>query len=254
MGAWGVGIFSDDVAETVRFHYKDLIGDGFTGKQATQILIEEFGKEMDTEDTLVFWLSLAAIQWKLGRLQDEVKTKAIEIIVSGVELERWKDDPKLKKKRQEVLNKLKEQLNSPQPSPKKVPKRFVEKTNLKIGDAISYRLLSGKYIILKVVEIAEEWTGDTHPIFVICDWVGETIPTKNEIDDLPLLEWTWVNGKKELKELSILRAGKKDNPEKRIQLIAEGVRIDKHQTEKASKTLIYWKEFDKILKQYYNIS
>ncbi|MFJ7828497.1 hypothetical protein [Psychrobacillus sp. NPDC096623] len=57
-----------------------------------------------------------------------MKDKAIEIIDNGVDLERREEDPKLMKKREAVLLKLKEQLNSPQPQAKKVPKRFVADT------------------------------------------------------------------------------------------------------------------------------
>lgn len=39
MGEWGVGIFSDDVAETVRFLFNDFIN-GYTAEEATQMLVE----------------------------------------------------------------------------------------------------------------------------------------------------------------------------------------------------------------------
>ncbi|WP_230504969.1 hypothetical protein [Sutcliffiella rhizosphaerae] len=63
----------------------------------------------------------ALIQWKLGRLQEEIKNKALQIIDRGNDLEHWEEDPKLKKKRETVLLQLKGQLNSPQPQAKKVP-------------------------------------------------------------------------------------------------------------------------------------
>lgn len=160
MGAWGVAILSDDIAEDVNFRYKDLLGDNYSNEEASRIVIEEYLNELDDEEITAFWLSFALIQWKLGRLQEEVKNKALQIIDSGSDLERSEEDPKLKKKRESVLLKLKEQLNSPQPQAKKVPKRFVSETTLKAGDAISYELLSGDYIILKVIGIIEQWTGD----------------------------------------------------------------------------------------------
>lgn len=124
MGAWGVAILSDDIAEDVSFRYKDLLGDTYSNEKASRIVIEEFQNELDNDEITVFWLSFALIQWKLGRFQEEVKYKALQIIESGTDLERWEEDPKLKK-REAVLIKLKEQLYSPQPQAKKVPKRFV---------------------------------------------------------------------------------------------------------------------------------
>lgn len=35
MGAWGVAILSDDIAEDISFRFKDLLGDNFTNEEAT---------------------------------------------------------------------------------------------------------------------------------------------------------------------------------------------------------------------------
>jgi hypothetical protein len=119
MGTWRTAIFSDDVAADVRDRFRELVGDGHAVEQATQILLEEFADELEDEDSgSVVWLALATVQWKLGRLQEEVKRKAIEIIDSGEDLKRWEDEPNLLKKRRDVLEKLKEQLNSPTLPPK----------------------------------------------------------------------------------------------------------------------------------------
>ncbi|MGE6204228.1 hypothetical protein [Guptibacillus hwajinpoensis] len=168
MGAWGVAIFSDDIAEDISLRYKDLLGDNYSSEEASKIVIDEFDSELDEEEITTFWISFALIQWKLGRLQDEVKVKALQVIDSGDDLIRWDEDPKLKQKRETVLLKLKEQLNSTQPEAKEVRKRFISETFLKAGDAISYRLLSESYIILKVIDILEEWNGDRYPLFEIC--------------------------------------------------------------------------------------
>ncbi|WP_028390725.1 hypothetical protein [Bacillus cihuensis] len=250
MGAWGVAVLSDDIAEDVSFRYKDLLGDNYSNEEASKIVIEEFQNELDDEEITAFWLSFALIQWKLGRLQEQVKNKALQIIDRGTDLERWEEDPKLKKKREAVLLKLKEQLNSPQPKAKKVPMRFVTDTYLKTGDAISYQLLTGDYIILKVIGIIEQWTGDRYPLFEICDWEGKVIPTKEHISQLPLKEWTLGNGNKEMNKLAIFPAGKRDDPTKRIKVVAENVKIKLDM--EAPYTLFTWKEFDEKLKRFYH--
>lgn len=120
MGAWGVAILSNDIAEDISFIYKDLLGDKYSNEDASKIVINEFLNDLDDDEITTFWLSLALIQWKLGRLQEDVKTKALHIIESGIDLEHWEEDLKVKKKREVVLLKLKDQLNSPQPETKKV--------------------------------------------------------------------------------------------------------------------------------------
>ena len=251
MGIWGAAILSDDVAEDVSFRYKDLLGENYSNEEASKVVIKEFQHELDDEEITVFWLSFALIQWKLGRLQEEVKHKAIEIIDSGVDLERWEEDPKLHKKRESVLLKLKEQLQSPQSPAKRIPKRFVTETFLKAGDAISYELVSGNFILLKVIGIIEQGTGDKYPLFEICDWIGKEIPPKKQVSELELRKWTWENGHQELNALAIFPAGKRDNPIKRVQVVAEGIKtvLDME----APSIALTWKAFDENLKAFYHV-
>ncbi|EJR26152.1 hypothetical protein IIG_05474 [Bacillus cereus VD048] len=109
MGAWGVAILSDDIAKDIQLIYKDLLGNEYSNEEASRIVIEEYQTELDDEEIIVFWLAFACIQWKLGRLQENVKLEALQIIESGADLSRWEDEPKLQRKREVVLNKLREQ-------------------------------------------------------------------------------------------------------------------------------------------------
>lgn len=180
-----------------------------------------------------------------------VRSGTFPFIESGADLERWEEDPKLKKKREAVLLKLKEQLNSPQPQAKKVPKRFVCDTTLKEGEAISYQLLSGDYIILKVIGIIEQWTGDRYPLFELCDWVGRDIPSKEHINQLDVKKETFENGNQKLNKLAIFSVGKRDDPTKRIKVIAENTRIRLDM--EPPYTLLTWKELDGYLTEYHQI-
>ncbi|AFQ17266.1 MULTISPECIES: hypothetical protein [Bacillus cereus group] len=245
MGAWGVAILSDDIAKDIQLIYKDLLGNEYSNEEASRVVIDEYQTELDDEEILVFWLAFAYIQWKLGRLQDNVKHEALQIIESGADLARWEEEPTLQRKREVVLNKLREQLHSPQPQAKKIPKRFIANTSLKAGDAVSYELVSGKYIILKVIEIIEEWYGDRYPLFEICDWEGKEIPSKEQIDQLDLKKRIYEDGKQEIIKLAIYPSGKRDNPEKRIQVVAEDVNVVLDI--EPPYDLICWKEFDEHL-------
>ncbi|KXY46787.1 hypothetical protein ABEY48_05135 [Bacillus mycoides] len=242
MGAWGVAILSDDIAKDIQLIYKDLLGNEYSNEEASRIVIEEYLTELDDEEIIVFWLAFACIQWKLGRLQENVKLEALQIIESGADLSRWEDEPKLQRKREVVLNKLREQLHSPQPQAKKVPKRFIANTSLKAGDAVSYELVSGNYIILKVIEIIEEWYGDRYPLFEMCDWEGKEIPSKEQIDQLDLKKRIYEDGKQEIIKLAIYSSGKRDTPAKRIQVVAEDINVVLDI--EPPYDLICWKAFD----------
>ncbi|MGE6346421.1 hypothetical protein ACQKIY_18120 [Bacillus mycoides] len=242
MGAWGVAILSDDIAKDIQLIYKDLLGNEYSNEEASRIVIEEYQTGLDDEEIIVFWLAFACIQWKLGRLQENVKLEALQIIESGADLSRWEDEPTLQRKREVVLNKLREQLHSPQPQAKKVPKRFIANTSLKAGDAVSYELVSGNYIILKVIEIIEEWYGDRYPLFEMCDWEGKEIPSKEQIDQLDLKKRIYEDGKQEIIKLAIYPSGKRDTPAKRIQVVAEDINVVLDI--EPPYDLICWKAFD----------
>lgn len=70
----------------------------------------------DPDEGPVFWLALAATQWKTGRLEDAVKAKALDIIDNDVGLHvREEAGAAQLRKRKAVLRTLREQLTSPQP-------------------------------------------------------------------------------------------------------------------------------------------
>ncbi|HDW8007991.1 TPA: hypothetical protein RM482_004939 [Bacillus cereus] len=245
MGAWGVAILSDDIAEDIKLLYKDLLANEYSNEDASRIVIEEYKNELDNEETIVFWLVFASIQWRLGRLQENVKQEALQIIESGADLARWEEEPKLQKKREVVLNKLREQLHSRQPEAKKVPKRFIANTSLKAGDAVSYELVLGSCIILKVIEIIEEWHGDRYPLFEICDWEVNEVPSKEQINQFGLKKRIYEDGKQEMMKLAIYPSGKRDNPTKRMQIVAENVKVVLNVG--TPYTVMSWKELDNYL-------
>ncbi len=67
--AWALGtaVFSDDTACDVRDGYVDLLSDGLSGPEATKKLLREWSASLkDPDEAPVFWLALAATQWKYG--------------------------------------------------------------------------------------------------------------------------------------------------------------------------------------------
>src|SRR4051794_1625008 len=117
MGVFGTAVFSDDDAADIREDYRDSIGDGMSGPDATDKILSEYSGQAEES---VMWLALAATQWKGGRLEERVKKRAIEIIDAGSDLNRWQDNPSLIAKRKVVLEKLRSQLLSPQPPTTKI--------------------------------------------------------------------------------------------------------------------------------------
>ncbi|MDF2679107.1 MAG: hypothetical protein K0R47_297 [Brevibacillus sp.] len=247
MGAWGPAIFSDDIACDIRDEYKDLLGDGHTGEAATNILLERWEDEInDPEIGIVFWLALSATQWKVGRLEEWVKTKAIEVIENGSDLQRWRaeGDPKLVKQRETALLKLKEKLNQPQSQPKKIKKAYKSATDLDVGDAISYRLLSGQYVVFRVIGHHED-AGGIDPICEVCDWIGQQIPPKEDLESLPFITGKWGVSQFILGQLS-----KKEYPNHRTQLVAKGTRP--HQQWR-NPSVFLWRTLDRQFEEQFDL-
>jgi hypothetical protein len=142
MGAWGTAIFSDDTAADTRDLFTDLVAEGLTPTEATERLVAEGELLSDKDEANVFWLALAATQWKLGRLIDTVRDRALAIIDSGSNLRRWEQDSprSVVTQRKKQLAELREQLLSPQPAPRKLKARVKASTDFQPGDIVSFRL------------------------------------------------------------------------------------------------------------------
>ena len=80
MGAWSKSLYGNDTTCDVRDSYKSLLQEGMNDKDASNRVISEFSEEPDELDCLLCWVALADTQWSLGRLEPDVKEKALEAI------------------------------------------------------------------------------------------------------------------------------------------------------------------------------
>jgi len=205
MGAWGTGLYQDDTTCDIKDTYVNLLKVGYTNIDATNYLIEHNTDTLsDEEEAPLFWFALADTQHKYGRLLPEVKDEALKYIDLGTDLERWKDTKKQYYKRKDVLDKLKEKLNSPQPKERKVTKLKMNRAIFKVGDIILCKLndkslidsqLYNKYSLIKVIGIARWNIGSLprdkyyheHEIIGVFDWDGDNVPDEKCINNLKLI-------------------------------------------------------------------
>ncbi|MFI5490510.1 hypothetical protein [Micromonospora echinaurantiaca] len=184
MGAWGPGLFSDDVACDVRDEYRELLEDGVNDDEATRRMLDSYAAALDDPDTATFvWLALAVTQSKLGRLDPTVRDRAVAAIDSGADLERWSDNPRLADKRREVLGKARAQLTGPQPQRRKVRRPSRHVTDLQPGDILRYQAATGNLALLRVARIDVKRHA-VAPVLVALHVTGTHIPTQPELDSL----------------------------------------------------------------------
>lgn len=196
MGAWGVALFSDDLAADVRDDFRVLIGDGLSAAEATAALRAEYASSLeDPVEAPVFWLALAVAQWKLGRLEAETLAQALQVIEDGSDLARW-DAPKDRQRRASVLEKTRAELLSPQPRAKKVPRTIREANDWDVGEMIGFRLLSGNWTLLRVIGHHID-KGGRFAICELLDWQGTEFPTPEAAAQLPIRQEPVPDGLKQ---------------------------------------------------------
>lgn len=242
MGAWGTALFSDDTAADVRDGYRDLVGDGFSGPEATDKLVQEWAEVLsDPDEAAVFWLALASTQWKCGRLEPRVKATALSIIEEETDLRRWREqaDAKLLNKRKAVLAKLRAELLAAQPPEKRLPKRFRDSCDWETGEIVSYRLLSGRLTLFRVIGFHTD-KGGTSPVCERLDWSGTVAPPEEALKNVKGKGPQFLLGRTSAKELPVDRV-------QRLGINVPTKRIP------AGPTVFLWSLLDSQLKDIFGI-
>lgn len=198
MGAWGTSLYANDSASDIRGDYVDKLKRGKTNAEATQELIEENRDQLaDEEEGPLFWFALADTQWNYGRLLPEVKERALSLIPLGQEDERWREAGEKKAAAwKNTLDTLKKKLETPQPPEKKVYRYRLYRCKWQLGDVFAYRFSSpyseecgyyGKYIAFRKASEYRWWPGHIVPVILIYNWIGDQVPTLEELANLDFL-------------------------------------------------------------------
>lgn len=165
MGIWGVRLYQNDVALDTKEEYIQLLRGGNSDEEALKKVVDK-NKEIinDEIDGPVFWLALAETMWKMGRLTEEVKQKALKVIEDGEDIKNWKElaeFPEQIKTRQNELNRIKEKLNKEMPKARKLKKEVGFNCGWKNGDVYAYQITEkdtehkefiGRYILFRKVD------------------------------------------------------------------------------------------------------
>src|SRR5207245_10674356 len=132
------------------------------------------------EDAFALWVEVAGGGGKGGRRERGVLQHAVSVIGSGLDLARWDGGSRDDQQRQAVLERLRVQLTSRQPPERRIPRQFRDSNEWQAGDLVAYRLISGRFVILRVIGHQTD-KGGTAPVCELLDWVCEELP-----NELPL--------------------------------------------------------------------
>jgi hypothetical protein len=182
VGTWGTGLFSDDEALDIRAHYRQLLEEGVEDSAATRQTLEKFGPYLEEPDSVAL-IAFAVTQSKLGRLEPDVRDRALAIIDAGADLAVWEqENPKLLPKRRAVLEKARAQLTGPQPARRRVrpPKR--ELCGLAAGDVLALAL-PRRVALLRVVRVHAHRLGE-NPVIEELHFDGTEVPPREALERL----------------------------------------------------------------------
>ncbi len=248
MGTWGTGIFADDNAADLREDFRDMIARGISGPEATDRLIEQWHPlSAEPEFAAMFWLGLAVTQWKCGRLEDRVKTNALKAITDGSALSAWRGS-RFEANRRSVLEAARRQLESPQPRARSIAKRILATCEWEPTELIAYRLLSGDFIILRVVKLSSD-KGGTYPDCEPLDYQGGAIPSAQELRSLPIRPR--VPGALGAKVFRIVSAGKRKPDDRivRLNVTRSAATLPPPKNVSFPTTIVTWKSLDLTLER-----
>jgi hypothetical protein len=179
---WGTGLFSDDETCDIRGYYRQLLEDSVDDSAATRLTLEKFERYLEEPDGVAL-IALAVTQSTLGRLEPDVRDRALAIIDAGADLGVWEqENPKLLPKRRAVLEKARAQLTGPQPARKRVrpPKRTL--CGLAAGDVLALAL-PGRMSLLRVVCVHAHRLGE-NPVLEELDFDGAQMPARDALERL----------------------------------------------------------------------
>jgi hypothetical protein len=108
MGAWGSGMFDDDVALDVCQVFEDAVEDGLGPEQAVERVLAEMSESLqDSDERPVVLYALTSLLLDSGVHDHPVIGAAREAIDTGAGLERWEEaGPEALAERREILSSL----------------------------------------------------------------------------------------------------------------------------------------------------
>jgi hypothetical protein len=122
MGAWGNGVWQDDVAHDAIAMFEELREDGYDAQEALQrVLADPPWGWGDRGDDAVQILAIAALALQHGVLDPALRDRAIAMIESGAPLGRWTESgPEMIAARTEVLERFKALLQRGSATPEEL--------------------------------------------------------------------------------------------------------------------------------------
>jgi hypothetical protein len=181
MGTWGPGIFSNDTASDVRADFRELIEDGLGAEQATAKILRQYRAAVnDPDEATALWTGLAATQFRLGRLQPDVRDRALSLIDGGSDLHLWEGSTSA---RVMALDKLRSQLLGPQRMPVTLRRRRSIASPVRAGEVFTLRIDENRHATCRVLAVQHDRYADC-PVVELIDEHGKAYEDTDTFPEL----------------------------------------------------------------------
>ena len=144
MGAWGTGLYSNDLACDIRSDYREMLVCHYTHEEAVQRILRDHQLSKDDPEDAAGWFALADCAWKYGHLDDELKAFVMSLIDRNTEEELW-ISPKNKEKRRAELLKLYMKIQNPPEKVSKPSMYFPSKCYWNDGSLYAIKMTEGQF-------------------------------------------------------------------------------------------------------------
>ena len=188
MGDFGIHLYENDFALDIKGDYEEGLAKEIDNVILTQNLINHYSNDNDIYYQMMFWVILADVQWKYGRLMDKVKKKALYYLDDEELLDNCLIEVEsLKEIRKKELLDVRERLVNGTAGKKKVKQLRLYRCEWSIGDVFEYQLhmdASGDYkgYYIYFVKCGEEKWYPGHVCPVVYLYAGVFKEQKNLSD------------------------------------------------------------------------
>ena len=199
MGFWGATLYANDCTADVRDDYKKTLQGGLNNDAAFRQIMSSYADRLGTDEEPLVWYALADTQWCLGRLMPEVRERALWWIKHDGGMCFFGGSASQRVTWKKTLTKLKNKLNSTQPSEKifRKPTQYM-KNPWNVGDVYAYCFNSaeaiekgyyGKYILLQKLE-DNDFFGDRLSLIQVYDKLFDEIPVNVKLEEMRILPFS----------------------------------------------------------------
>ena len=201
MGTWSSSLYGNDTTCDVKGTYVEFLKKQLSNEEAYKKTLDIMSELIGSEEEHLLWFALAETQWEVGRLTSEVKEKALYWIDRKGGLGFWQEDGGTGAGWLKTLEKLRQKLESPMPTEKKIkPSEVVDNNPWQLNDVYAYRFnknpsekngVLGKYMILQ--KIGEEKSLYCQPgesllmRIQVYDRIFDELPTIDDLEGLRIM-------------------------------------------------------------------